>query len=252
MPSYYFYGLVYLALDDPYYESGGVDPHILDGTHKAELASNFRGWRNTEFGAFFNDDWKVTAGLTLNLGIRYDLYTRLTEVQDRATKFDMTHGENLWYRLRDGDFAQATALSEGDHNNLAPRFGFAWDPFRNGRMSVRGGFGIAYQAGIFNPLANSRWNPPYYSVNGIAKPEWGGRPGEVVLYGPQTPGQDVTATGPNPNVGAHSLEGNIIGLLAGQPEYDQPDRHPEPAHARPVCDELVLGRPTRNQARSGR
>ena len=209
IPSYAFYGLVYLALDDPYYEYGGVDPHLLDGTRKAELASNFRGWRNTEFGAFFNDDWKITAGLTLNLGIRYDLYTRLTEVQDRATKFDTTRGENLWYRIRDGDFAQATALSEGDHNNFAPRFGFAWDPFRNGKMSVRGGYGVAYQAGIYNPLANSRWNPPYYSLNGIYKPEWGGRPGEVVLYGPQTPGQAVAATGPNPNIGAHSLEGNI-------------------------------------------
>jgi len=217
VPSYYFYGLVYLALDDPYYMQVGVDPHILDGTHKAELADSLRGWRNTEFGAFFNDDWKVTAGLTLNLGIRYDLYTRLTEVQDRATKFDMTHGENLWYRIRDGDFAQATALSEGDHNNFAPRFGFAWDPFRNGKMSIRGGYGVAYQAGIFNPLANSRWNPPYYSVNGITKPDWGGRPGEVVLYGPQTPGQAVTATGPNPNIGAHSLEGNIMAYWPDNP-----------------------------------
>ncbi len=215
--SYYFYGLVYLAMDDPYYELGGVDPHILDGTHKAELASNFRGWRNTEFGAFFNDDWKVTPGLTLNLGVRYDLYTRLTEVQNRATKFDMASGKDLWYRVRDGDFAQATALSEGDHNNFAPRFGFAWDPFRNGKMSIRGGYGVAYQAGIFNPLANSRWNPPYYSINGIAKPGLGGRPGEVVLYGPQTPGQAVTATGPNPNIGAHSLEGNIMAYWPENP-----------------------------------
>ena len=109
-PSYSFYDLVYLALDDPYYEFGGVDPHILDGTHKAELVSNFRGWRNTEFGAFFNDDWKVPPDLSMNLGIRYDLYTRLTEVQDRATKFDMTSGENLWYRVRDGDFATAVTV----------------------------------------------------------------------------------------------------------------------------------------------
>ena len=127
-------------------------------------------------------------------------------LQDRATKFDMTHGENLWYRIRDGDFAKATALSEGDHNNFAPRLGFAWDPLRNGRMSVRGGFGVAYQAGIHFPLTTSQWNPPYYSFNGISTPDWGGRPGSVVLYGPQTPGQAVTATGPNPNIGAHSLK----------------------------------------------
>ncbi len=241
VPSYYFYGLVYLALDDPYYEAGGVDPHILDGTHKAELASNWRGWRNTEFGAFFNDDWKVTPGLTLNLGIRYDLYTRLTEVQDRATKFDMTRGENLWYRVRDGDFAQASALSEGDHNNFAPRFGLAWDPFRDGKMSVRGGYGIAYQAGIYNPLSNSRWNPPYYSFNGITKPEWGGRPGEVVLYGPQTPGQAVTATGPNPNIGAHSLEGNIAAYWPDNPNTTALTGIPNPGMRDPYVMSWFLG-----------
>jgi len=241
IPSYYFYGLVYLALDDPYYEYGGVDPHILDGTRKAELASNFRGWRNTEFGAFFNDDWKVTPGLTLNLGIRYDLYTRLTEVQDRATKFDMTSGENLWYRVRDGDFARTTALSEGDHNNFAPRFGFAWDPFRNGKLSIRGGYGVAYQAGIYNPLANSRYNPPYYSLNGIFEPEWGGRPGEVVLYGPQTPGQAVAATGPNPNIGAHSLEGNIIAYWPDNPNTTALTGIPNPSMRDPYVMSWFLG-----------
>jgi hypothetical protein len=241
LPGYYFYGLVYFALDDPYYEVGGVDPHILDGTRKAELASNFRGWRNTEFAAFFNDDWKVTASLTLNLGIRYDLYTRLTEVQDRATKFDMTHGENLWYRIRNGDFALASSLSEGDHDNFAPRFGFAWDPFRNGKMSVRGGYGIAYQAGIYNPLSNSRWNPPFYSLNRIIKPEWGGRPGEVVLYGPQTPGQAVTATGPNPNIGAHSLEGNIMAYWPDNPNSTAATGIPNPRMRDPYVMSWFFG-----------
>ena len=75
-------------------------------------------------------------------------------------------------------------------------------------MSVRGGYGVAYQAGVYNPLANSRWNPPYYSFNGIC--DVCGYENAVVLYGPQTPGQAVTSTGPNPNIGAHSFEGNII------------------------------------------
>jgi hypothetical protein len=207
-PSYYFYNLVYLALDDPYYQVGGVDPHIIDGSRQAELASNGRGWRNTEFGAFFNDDWKVLPNLSINLGVRFDLYTRLTETQNRATKYTMDSGDNLWYRVQNGDFATATALSEGDHNNFAPRVGFAWDPFKDGKMSVRGGYGVAYQAGVYNPLANSRWNPPYYSYNLIC--DVCGGENAVVLYGPQEPGQAVTITGANPNPGARLFEGNII------------------------------------------
>jgi hypothetical protein len=207
-PSYTFYGLVYLALDDPYYQVGGVDPHIVDGTRRAELQSNFRGWRNSEVGIFFNDDWKIRPNLTLNLGVRFDLYTRLREVNGRTTKFDFTRGATIFERVQNGDFAAAEALSEGDHNNFAPRIGFAWDPFSNGKMSVRGGFGIAFQSGVYNPLANSRWNPPYYSFNLIC--DICGRPRENVLYGPQRAGQTVTATGANPNIGAGLFEGNII------------------------------------------
>jgi hypothetical protein len=211
-PSYYFYGLVDVALDDPYYQVGGVDPHIIDGSRQAELTSNFRGWRNTEVGIFFNDDWKIRPNLTLNLGMRYDLYSRLTEVQDRATKFDLSNGSNIFERVRNGDFAIAESLSEGDHNNFAPRVGFAYDPFNDGRMSIRGGFGVAYQSGIYNPLANSRWNPPYYSFNLIC--DICGRPNETVLFGPQD-GSPVRADGPNPNIGASQFEGNIIAYEPG-------------------------------------
>ena len=207
-PSYTFYGLVYLALDDPYYQVGGVNPHIVDGTRRAELESNLRGWRNSEVGIFFNDDWKIRPNLTLNLGVRFDLYTRLKEVNGRATKFDLTKGDTIFERVQNGDFAAAEALSGGDHDNFAPRIGFAWDPFSNGKMSVRGGFGIAFQSGVYNPLANSRWNPPFYSFNLIC--DICGRPRETVLYGPQRAGQTVTATGANPNIGAGSFEGNII------------------------------------------
>ncbi len=215
-PEYYFYNLAYLALDDPYYQVGGVDPHIIDGTHKAELSSNGRGFRTREIGAFFNDDWKVLPNFTLNIGLRYDIYTRHTEVQNRISTFDMTNGNTIWARLKNGDFHEADVLSEGDYNNFAPRFGFAWDPFRNGKMSVRGGFGVAYQSGIFNPLSNSRWNPPFYSFNLICA-EWScGDPSQQVLYGPQG-GEAVTATGANPNPGGGLYEGNIIAYYPENP-----------------------------------
>lgn len=207
-PSYYFFDLIYLALDDPYYQVGGVDPQFDLGPGKAELASNFRGWRNTEVGVFFNDDWKITPNLTLNLGLRWDYYSRLKDVQNRTTRFNVTGSGDFFQRIASGFFeGPVDQLSGDDWNNFAPRLGFAWDPFSDGKMSVRGGFGVAYQSGIYNPLANSRWNKPFYSFNLVC--DVCGRAGEVILFGPQG-GQAVSATGSNPNPGAGTFDGNII------------------------------------------
>src|SRR5205807_8897745 len=52
----------------------------------AQLAANARHWRNWEYGFFFQDNWKVSRRLTLNLGLRYDLYTRHTELNNLATR----------------------------------------------------------------------------------------------------------------------------------------------------------------------
>jgi hypothetical protein len=92
-----------------------------------------------EMGVYFQDDWRVTSNLTLNLGIRYE-YTSAPL----------------------GYFSNAKA----DINNWAPRFGFAWAPkgdswlTGNGRLSIRGGYGIAYDQVFQNILLNNARNFP--------------------------------------------------------------------------------------------
>jgi len=103
-PSYYFYDQVFFAGDAPYLQVAGVDPGICKApcpsssynqTPSAQLSSNVRHWRNLEMGTFFQDDWKVSKRLTLNLGLRYDLYRRHNEEGDVATTFIPGPGNNI-------------------------------------------------------------------------------------------------------------------------------------------------------------
>ena len=67
-PSYYFFDSLFFAADAPFEEFAGVDPGIVSG-QPAQLATNIRHWRNLELGAYFQDDWKATRRLTLNVGL---------------------------------------------------------------------------------------------------------------------------------------------------------------------------------------
>src|SRR5258708_4699748 len=92
-----------------------------------------------------------------------------------------------------GGFAAASTLGKGRHKDFGPRVGFAWDVFGNGKTSLRGVFGLAYEGTLYNPLSNSRWNLPYYSFNNVSN----GLGGDVnsVVYGPT----DCTGGGTFPN-----------------------------------------------------
>jgi hypothetical protein len=256
-PSFEMFDLGYFAADAPAEQIAGIDPGF-DGT-TARLSSNIRHWRNLEVGEYFQDDWKATRRLTLNLGIRYDIFTRHNEENNLATTFILGPGSNLAAQVASanvgvgatlpdgtvcnpanpntvilagvcgpGGFAAAKSLGKGDHNDFGPRVGFAWDVFGDGKTSLRGGFGVSYESTLYNPLSNSRWNPPYYSFNLATGPLNGGS--ETLIYGPTTctasacaPATGVTPTflgpGSNPNMGnGAQATGNLTGWAAFNPD----------------------------------
>jgi outer membrane receptor protein involved in Fe transport len=206
-PSYGFFDSLFFATDAPYTEGAGVDPGFTADT-PPHLETSIRHWRNWEVGAFVQDDWKVSRRLTLNLGLRYDLFTRHTELNHLTTTFlkgpGKTFIDNITTgtgQIKDastpcpgnpraslpgacgpGGFASASTLGAGDHNNFGPRIGFAWDVFGDGRTSLRGGFGLSYEGTLYNPLSLTRWNPPYYSLD-RAQNFLAGE-GSHVVYGP--------------------------------------------------------------------
>jgi hypothetical protein len=102
-----------------------------------------RSLRQSIVGAYIQDDWRFRPTLTLNLGLRYEMAT---------VPFD-THGElsNIYNftdplphcgKLVAGCVATGPYFYNPTLRDFAPRVGFAWDPFHNGKTAVRGGFGV--------------------------------------------------------------------------------------------------------------
>jgi hypothetical protein len=93
-----------------------------------------RGLRQTIFGLYVQDDWRLRPNLTLNLGMRYEMATVPTEVQGKLSNlYNITDATP---HLGDPFFSNPTL------RNFEPKVGFAWDPLRSGKTAVRGGFGV--------------------------------------------------------------------------------------------------------------
>jgi hypothetical protein len=94
-------------------------------------------------GAYVQDDWRFRPNLTLNLGLRYEMSTVLTETKGKLTNLPTIDAAHPICGILFGDCtAVGPYFSNPTLRNFEPRVGFAWDPFRNGKTAVRGGFGM--------------------------------------------------------------------------------------------------------------
>jgi len=129
-----------------------------------------RSNRYNEWATYVNDSFRVRPNLVLNLGLRYEYYgVQHNKNPNLDSNFYFGAGNTLQERIRNGSVQIAAnspvgGLWKPDKNNFAPRLGFAWDVFGDGRTSVRGGYGLAYERNFGNVTFNVIQNPPNYAV----------------------------------------------------------------------------------------
>ena len=116
-------------------------PKRLRATLPSELTG--RGMRNSIIGAYIQDDWRFRPGFMLNLGLRYEMSTVPTEASGKISNiYNLTDAQPHCGTLVTGCVGTGPYFLNPTLRDFAPRVGFAWDPFHNGKTAVRGGFGI--------------------------------------------------------------------------------------------------------------
>jgi outer membrane receptor protein involved in Fe transport len=137
--------------------------------------------RNNTFNdgaVYLQDSWKVKPRFTLNLGVRWEYYgVQHNTNQNLDSNFYLGPGANQFDRIANGFVAATTAPNNPIHKlwsprwkNFAPRVGFAWDVFGDGRTSLRGGYGMGYERNFGNVTFNVIQNPPAYAVVSLQAP----------------------------------------------------------------------------------
>jgi outer membrane receptor protein involved in Fe transport len=118
-----------------------------------------------EFAFYGQDSWRFSPRLTLNLGLRYE-YFGVQHNKNKAldSNYYDSNDSNPALAIRNGNVATGQRLWDKDLNNFAPRLGFAWDVFGDGKTSLRGGYGISYERNFGNVTFNIIQNPPNYAV----------------------------------------------------------------------------------------
>lgn len=157
-PFYSFSGLWNLANNSPIFEQ------IYADASTGGPANAARYFRDHDLAFYTEDDWHATPSLTLNLGIRWEFFSPLTEARNQEYNISLGPGT---YALVDAKVQHVNELWKPNYGNFMPKFGFAYAPVgAHQRIVLRGGFGMTFNRQNDNIFANSREdNPDYYNFS---------------------------------------------------------------------------------------
>ena len=148
------------------------------------------------YAVFAQDDYRMTPRFTANIGIRWDIDQPPVDPKNRTESFipnqQSTVAPNAPKGLVfPGDSGIDRGIIPTAYYHISPRLGFAWDPFGDGKTSVRGGAGI-----FFGNVAGNEWNQPGNAQPFAIRPEQGEGPLSSITNFYSTPGDfPTTAAG---------------------------------------------------------
>jgi hypothetical protein len=209
-PNFGFLNVFDFANDNAFVENNiGIDPKT---GQPISSAIGYIASRDGNNSLFVQDDWKFRPNLTFNLGLRWENYGCPKQRHFGGSGIIFQGGDDFQSRIANAKVDLTSCIFQGsDLNNFAPRVSFAWDPTKQGKTSVRGGFGVFY-----NRIATGTYNtgvvdnlPRMALVTALQT-----TPPAVPVYGLGTSEQDPfgfpTVTGIQPGLDAKN------GLLAGK------------------------------------
>ncbi|MGB6266131.1 MAG: TonB-dependent receptor [Candidatus Acidiferrales bacterium] len=161
-PVFTFNSIFDVVQDNPVKESVGAYNPL---TGNPGLV-NFGGQTNP-FGFFAQDDWKVKSNLSVTLALRWDDFTNHTPWGNSGFQFSsilLGPGSNLSTQIANASVSPVSGVFTPNYpqsNYWSPRIGFAWDPSKTGKWSIRGGVGV-YRDWIVlgQTVDQTRNNPP--------------------------------------------------------------------------------------------
>lgn len=188
--------------------------------------------RANDFSAFFQDDWKITNRLTLNLGLRYDYFGPTTETDGHLVGFDPSQATTIPLAIPGlgvdcpatlstcgsvvtGGFVQAgngnlpgfpkvsNGLVNADYKNFGPRLGFAYQLTNTGKIVLRGGYGVFYDRPNMRLYNSQLFNMPY----------------EMLATALATPNENPFVQVPQPSAFPLNLSNKSIFPFGGYPAF---------------------------------
>ena len=181
-----------------------------------------RHMTQTSIGVFINDDWKVSSRMTLSAGLRYELFSPVSERDNLATNFypdkglvQVGHGIDRLYNP--------------DTNNFGPRAGLAWDVMGDGKTSVRAGYALTYDSAQIGVVHPGLFSTPTLGVFRVS-----------LAQSPRITPDNPLATCVDPNNSAAG--GDYICLQPGVPVFGSSPTGAPPFNLFAMPEDFQLGR----------